>query len=508
MLFAYEFKKVWQRVSPLLLTICVVGIAVVTMLISIIAFNYVPPAPADVSSEYADLAKLIENWDNDLQVEIKDAFDDFYDAYKKLNADTITGSDHVIKYDYQTAREYFELFYSGYYLKLINPENTADKTTDYLLIKDDELTDLKEVLELLDGYFMLDLTDAKEIIKNLPNAEWEGTAVTDVLDNLQVLILGEEDLATLQDFFAQYPANVEDYDYTDAYDYATNLYCLSIDRNTPHDAHLSTYNGFAFADYVDQNTSTQAVITAEYRLNHPDKNFAAPFTFGKIYNNGQKVSLMDFVFTNLEMAAIPLLLLVTIIAAAIFFTDTYQNTIITTVAATKNRSLIILTKALVVLTLAVGALLLFTVMYVLGGLALFQATLSADILFLFNGSTPVVMSAINYFVLYLLSWVFKFFPLIALAGIMSFAKAKPAVIVGSTLAVVIAIVLANALLGNFAFYRFMPWQALDLMRYCGATLFISPTPAGSNLWYTFPVMLVITGYLYWQLIHNFRRRDF
>ena len=508
MLFAYEFKKVWQRVSPILLTICIIGVAIVTMLVSIIAFNYVPTVSANVSSNYADLADLIEHWDADRQVEIKDAFDDFYAAYKKLNADTITESKAIIIDDYKTAREAFEHFYSDYYLKLLNPENTADKTTDYLLIKDNELTNLKDVLELLDGYFIPELTTSEEIINNLPNAEWNGASITNVLDNLQVLTLGDEDLIALQKFFADYPANVADYDYTDAYSYAVNKYCLSIDRNTPHDEPLNAYNGFAFADYIDQNTSSQAIITAEYRLNHSDKNFAQPFAFGKIYNNGQKVSLMDFVFTNLEMAAIPLLLLVIIIAAATFFTDTYQNTIITTVAATKNRTLIIVTKALVALTLSVSALLLFTVMYVLGGLALFQATLSADILFLFNGTTPVVMSAINYFVLYLLSWLFKLLPLIALAGIMSFAKAKPAVIVGSTFAVIAAIVLANALLGNFAFYRFMPWQALDLMRYCGATLFISPTPAGSNLWFTMPVMLVITGYLYWQLIHNFRRRDF
>ena len=506
MLFAYEFKKVWQRVSPILLTICIIGVAVVTMLISVIAFNHAPTTPADVSAEYANLADLIDNWDTELHVEIKDAFDDFYDAYKKLNADTITASDAVIINDYQTASEAFQRFYSDYYHLYIAPENTDNRTTDYLLIKGDDLTNLDEVLELLDEYFISELTTIKEIINNLPNAEWEGASIENVLDNLQVLILDDDDLAALQDFFNDHPAAVADYDYTDAYDYAVNQYWLSIVRNTPHDGNLNTYNGFD--QYTDQNTSTQAIITAEYRLNHPDRNFAQPFSFGKIYNNGQKVSLMNFVFTNLEMAAIPLLLLVIIVAAATFFTDTYQNTIITTVAATKNRSLVILTKTCVVLALSVGALLVFTALYILGGLTFFQATISADILFLFNGSNPVVMSAVGYFVLYLLSWLFKLLPLIALAGIFSFAKAKPWVIVGSTFAVVVAIVLGNALLGNLAFYRFMPWQALDIMRYCGANLFISPTPAGSNLWFTLPVMLLITGYLYWQLIHNFRRRDF
>lgn len=500
MLFGYEFKKIWRRVSPILLIVCLVGIAAVTMLTSLIAFNHVPATPTDVDVEYAALADKINHWDLNRQLQASKAFDNFYAAYKHLNTDTATASDAVIISDYQSARNAFENFYSDYYHQLTS-------ASDYLLVKGDDITALDDVLIKLDAFFVPELENATAIRKGLKiNATWEAANIETVLSNLQIQIMTDENLTTLQQFFTNHPANIPDQNYHDAYDYAVNYYWLSIDHHTPHDENLNQYQGFT--DYQNQDASTQAIITAEYRLNHPDQNFAQPFAFGKIYNNGVTISLLDFVFTNLEMAAIPLLLLVIIVATAAFFTDTYQNTIITAVAATKNRTLVIVNKALVVLTLSVVGLLLFTALYLISGWLFFQGTLTNDILFLFNGRSPIVMSAINYLVLYLVGLVFKILPFIALAGIFSLAKTKPIIIVGSTLAVIAILVLVNALLGGFAFYRFMPWQALDPLRYCGATLFISPTPAGSNLWYTFPVMWLLVIYLYWQLVHNFRHRDF
>lgn len=505
MLFGYEFKKVCRRVSPLLLLICVVGVATVTLLISGLVLNHAPTPPVDVSAEYSALASKIADWDNNRQVAIKNAFDDFYTAYKRLNADTPIVTDAVLVNEYKTAGEKFKHFYSDYYHQFIYTDEN-NKVADYLLLKANTVTELNATLLRLHKFFVPELSTAKAIRDGLEvNAEVEATMFT-TLDNLQIQILADNDLVALQDFFTAYPAGVPEQDYTVAYAYALNRYWVSVDQNTPHDQALNTYDGFE--TYHDQNTSTQTALTAEYRLNHPNKDFAQPFTFGKIYNNRTKVSLLDFVFTNLEMAAIPLLLLVIIIATAAFFTDTYQNTIVTTVAATRNRALVIITKAVVVLLLAVIGLLLFTAIYLIGGWLFFQGTITADILFLFNGTTPTVMSAINYFVLYLLSLLFKMLPFIALTGILSFAKTKPFVIVGSAFAIVVAVILGNSLLGYFAFYRFFPWQALDFMRYFGATLFISPTPVGSNLWYTLPVMSLITIYLYWQLVHNFRRRDF
>ena len=95
------------------------------------------------------------------------------------------------------------------------------------------------------------------------------------------------------------------------------------------------------------------------------------------------------------MAMIMVAILVMIWAASAFFTDTYQNTLITPITAGKNRSHIIVTKMMVVMLLAISTILIFTGIYLTAGVLIFRAYVSPDILFLFNGTTTVAMSAIE-----------------------------------------------------------------------------------------------------------------
>ncbi len=506
MLFNYELKKIWRRVSPLLVLIVLLVTAVGTVALTAIFFNHTPAEAPDVSQQYADLQTKIERWDTTFdRTGFTEAFEEFYADYKTMNTSVINGNNLVG--NYQIAGKSFQAFYVEYYQRYIH--NKEDHIDDYLLVQEKYRANLDNILNSLDQFFIADYDNPETITDGLKltNAAWVDGDLQNVLDDLfYVQTISNDDLTELKNFFNQHPANQDGYDYTDAYDYVSNRFWLALAENPNYSGHLSQYKGFS--DYQDVATSTRACQLAKYRLENAPDDFGTPFTFGNIFNHTHQVSLFDFVFTNLEMAMIPLAFLVMIWAACAFFTDNFQSTLITPIAAGKKRSTIILTKMSVVVLLTVVSLLLLTGVYLTCGILFFHAYVSPDILFLFNGKNTLTMSALNYFVIYFLNLIFKLLPLIALCGLFSFSKAKPFVIIGLTTLICVLVVLANALLGSFGFYQFVPLMGLDPIRYFGAELLFAPMPSSYNLWFTFPVIIVITVILYWALIRKFRSHDF
>lgn len=490
MLFIYEMKKIFKRLTPVFFLVFVIAVAAVTIIVSAIGFNH-PTTEVDHTDDYAALQNKIQNWDEPRQDGMSQAFADFYEQYKIMNAATYNNDNLVAKYN--NAKEAFQSFYADYYCRLT-------QASDYLLVHQDYFDNLNEIMKDLNQFFTGQKNEA-QIREGLAiNTKWENTSLQTILDKIHVQKIKDTDLAELKDFLEKNTYS------NDAYIYARNKYLLAVVQNSQYDGHLASYHGFA--DYVDNATCEQNIKLAQHRLENADTDFSQPFAFGKIYNNTSQVSLMDFVFNNLEMASIPILILVIILAACTFFTDVYQGTVITALSATKKRYQVILSKTLAVLVLTIVTLLLFTGIYITTGLLFFNAQIAPSILFLFNGTQIAVMSQINYFVLYFFSLLFKMLPFIALCGLFSFSKADPRLIVGCTMLAAIVVILCNAILGSFWFYQFVPLLALDPIRYFGAQLFISPTPSTYNIWFTLPVMLIITVYLYWQLIHNFKKKDF
>lgn len=507
MLFSYELKKLWRRVSPISVLIVLLVTSILTISISAVVFNKAPTTTVDVTAQYATLANKLNNWNTTLNREsFAEAFNNFYADFKKMNTSTFNG-DGLVE-DYKTAQISFNKFYVEYYQYYINGSQT--NIANYLLVQKKYIKDLHNILTTLDGFFQADYLTKDGIIQGLKytNSAWEDADLETILEDLfYVQKIDENDLTKLKEFIAKYPTEQEGFDYTDAYEYLTNQYWTAIESASTYTGHLSEYEGFS--DYKDAVTSQQACKLAGYRLQHSEKDFAQPFTFGNIFNQqGNQVSLFDFVFTNMEMAMIMVAILVMIWAASAFFTDTYQNTLITPITAGKNRSHIIVTKMMVVMLLAISTILIFTGIYLTAGVLIFRAYVSPDILFLFNGTTTVAMSAINYYVIYFLSLFFKLLPLIAVCGLVSFAKAKPFIIIGLTTLVYIIVATLNYCLGGFSFYQYVPLLALNPINYLGAQSMLSTMPNTFNLWYTLPPMLAITVILYLLLIQKFRHHDF
>ncbi|MCM1404578.1 MAG: hypothetical protein NC133_03735 [Prevotella sp.] len=506
MFFNYELKKIWRRVSPLLVLVVLLVTAVGTIALTAIFFNHTPKEAPDVSAQYAALQTKITHWTTFDRTDFAQAFDQFYADYKTMNASTHDGN-HLVE-NYQTASQSFQTFYLEYYQRYIH-NSEQDCIDDYLLVQEKYRAELDNILARFDQFFTANYSNKNDIVNGLKatNNAWESASLQTILTDLfYIQMMSAEDLTALQTFFDKYPANQTDFDYTDAYDYAANRFWLAIATTSSYSGNLSQYEGFS--DYQDVTTSTRACQLASYRLEHPTDDFGTPFVFGNIFNATNQVSLFDFVFTNMEMAMIPVALLVMIWATCAFFTDNYQSTMITPVAAGKKRSTIILTKMAVIMLITVLALLLLTGVYLTCGLFFFHAYVSPNILCLFNGNTILTMPAFSYFLIYLLNLIFKLLPLIAICGLFSFSKTKPFVIIGFTALICVLVVLANGLLGSLGFYQFVPFMGLDPIRYFGAELLFAPMPSAYNLWFTFPVMLIITIILYWVLIRRFRSHDF
>ena len=506
MLFNYEMKKIWRRVSPLSVLIILLVTCVLTItLTSCFSNKALPSAETDISVKYAALETKIKDWDSTInRNEFATAFDEFYSSYKVMNASTLNGENLVT--NYKQAGQKFQTFYTKYQYHICN--GSQNKITDYLLVQSKYAKDFNQILEILDSFFIANYEDKTDIIKGLEitNPAWEDANLQTVLyDLFYIQTISEADLTELKDFFTAHPAN-EDRDYSIAYEYALNRYWLAIASTTDYTGDLSQYEGFT--EYKDVATSTAICKLADYRLQHADVDFTEPFSFGKILMPNGQVSLFDFVFTNLEMAMFFLIFLAMIWTATVFFTDKYQSTLITPITAGKKRSTIVITKTAVVIVLVAVTLLILTGVYLTCGLLMFNACISPDILFLLNGTTPTVMSAANYFALYFLSLIFKLLTLIAVCGLFSFIKTKPFVIIGLTSLVYIAFIISNLCLGHFSFYQYIPLMGLDPIRYCGAELLFMPMPSAYNFWYTVPVMLVITILLYWILIRKFSKHDF
>lgn len=508
MLFIYEMKKIWRRVSPILVVIVLAATALATMILTAIFYNTTPTEEPDYTAQYTALATKIQNWNTSIdRAEFSTAFDKFYKTYKALNASTLYDTKEQVVNKYNTAKIAFQGFYNGYYQTYLQYNSQA--VNDYLLVRTEYSDIFDDILQRLNSFFNLSNPSGDSIIDGLhsTNPKWKDNSLKDVLDNLFfVQDISDDDLNALQQFIITYPTEQNGYDYSAAYEYAVNQYWLAVAKTANYKGNLADYKGFE--NYHSPEASTRACNIANYCLQHPTEDFADPYTFGNIFNNSHQVSLFDFIFTNMEMAMLPITFLVLIWAACAFFTDHYQNTLVTTITAGKTRSTIILTKTAVVIALTAATLIAMTGLYVVSGLLFFRAYISPDILFLFNGSKAMVMSALNYFALYFLNLIFKLLPLIAICGLFSFVKNKPFVIVGFTTLLCAIVVVLNLVLGRFDFYQYVPLMGLDPLRYFGARMLFAPMPENYNLLYTFPVIAGVTVVLYWALIHIFRRHDF
>jgi hypothetical protein len=490
MLLLYELKKILKRITVWGFLGFILAVAAVSLLVTHLLFNN-KPARVDHSADYAELKQQIENWDINKtnRADLKTALDEFHNAYKVMNAKAATGVNYGA--ELSAAKSKFTIFATRF--AAIQPE--------YWFIRPNELESLKNGMTTLRGFYIEERISLAAV-----NTEWETIRLSNVIDNMFVQELPPAQLDELNGIIAELDANDDNsVSYINcAYQVLYNNYALLLDKNFDG-------NIFHFTNFTDYNpdTATAAVTLNNYLLEKGlHDNSAHAFAFGDIFNTNNSISLFDFIFTNLEIAAIPLAIIAIIITASAFWTDIHTNVIIETVASRRKRAAIVLTKIFASLIAILGVLLSLILIYTLSGTLLFDATVTPNIVALFNNRTPMVFTPANYFAFYILSLIFKLFVFMLGAGLFSLSKSAPIFVVGFSLLAALLMILTNALFGPVIFYQYVPLLALEPIKYFGAKLFMSPMPTQFNILYTLPLLgaLVIIGFF--QLVWNFAKKDF
>lgn len=494
MLLLFELKKIIKRLSFWGIVGIVVAAALISMSVTLIFFRK-EPAKADCRNAYANLSAQLQSnsWQTNSagQKGLKDDFEnklgEFHTAYRELNTVTSTG----VSADTEFADAYLKFLTFADAFEAVIPQYWLFHTGTY---KAAEIE-----VDTLYGFF---------VEHNLPllNAYWEELTLFNVLKNMLPRELTDGQLAELNELIARLNNGSDGSTayINAAYKILHNNYALSLDAN--FNRNLAEYTDF---EHYNKDTAKAEITLNEYLI---EKNLydttAHAFVFGDIYNGSNTVSLFDFIFTNLEIIGIPLAIIAIIFMSCAFFTDIYTQTIIESVSSRRRRISVIISKILAVWLAMIFVIVALTAIYTVVGILGFGAAANADIAALFNNKTPFVMKQVNYFVLYLLSILFKLSVFMLAAGLFSLSRARPTVIVGLSLAVTTAIILCNALLGASIFYQFVPLLAIEPIKYAGAELFMSPMPTAFNILYTLPVMAVFAAVGFFQLVYNFSKKDF
>ncbi len=487
MLFLYELKKILKRISPMVIIVFIAATALLSIILTASFFN-TKPGLIDNSNEYIELSNTINNWDSSLPTDISNSFDIFYIEYEEMNASVYKNDRTKIVTHYENAKQKFNDFYFTEY----NPNK------DHLLIPTTTL-DMETVLEKLNT-FLTGTKDADQIIDALTiNKEWSSDSFKNTLSNLATPILKTEEITEIKNILSQ-PYSKE------RYDLAFHTYALGISQNSTFEGDLSNYKGFE--NFISTQDSTDQIAIASYILdNNLSGNYSTAFIFGNIYNNQQDISLFDFMFTNLEMITIPLILLVIILSTCVFFTDLQQRTAITLLITKRKRTGIVFSKILAVVTISLLSLLLYSGLFAISGALFFGASTSPNLLFISAGSVTE-MTSINYFTVYFLSLLFKTLAFLLIAGLLSMSKNNPKIIVSLTFVISAVIIICNALLGGFDFYQYIPFFGLDPIKFFGTQMLLSPTPSSFNILYSFIPMAAIVVFLFTLLVYKFKRREF
>ncbi|MDR1917392.1 MAG: hypothetical protein LBQ05_00180 [Christensenellaceae bacterium] len=496
MLLLFELKKIVRRISLFGILGFIIVTAMISVAITLLFFN---DKPENISyrTQYAELTAQLDigtwNAHRPTQSAIKFSLDEFHTAYKQLNTvASINGTDSPL---YIAAKN------SATQKFTIIKEEFENLEPEYWLIFTGDLQKLTAATEILTDFYI-----TGEISLAQMNTEWETLKLSSIIDNMVVQELSSAQLYELNELTTR----LNDSDdggnaYINcAYRLLYNSYALELDENTARN--LAEYTGF---NEYNHNAAVAAVTLNEYLLaNNLYDSSAHPFTFGDIYNGNNTVSLFDFIFTNLEIVGVPLVIITIIFMSCAFFTDIYTHTIIETVASRRRRISVIISKIFAVWVATFCVILGLIAIYVTVGILFTDATVGADIVALFNNDTPLVWTPANYFALYLLSLLFKLSVLMLSAGLFSLSRVRPSIIVGLSLLIAMAILLANALLGGIIFYQYIPILALEPIKYFGATLFMSQMPTAFNILYTFPILGAVVVVGFFQIVYNFSKRDF
>jgi ABC-type transport system involved in multi-copper enzyme maturation permease subunit len=240
-------------------------------------------------------------------------------------------------------------------------------------------------------------------------------------------------------------------------------------------------------------------------------DFSAPFTFGAVINKTTGTTPQDFIFNNLELVTIPLIILAGLVVIFCIFDDIKKNTILAPLVSTQSRRKIILAKLFACAITIALVITVFSLLYFVTALALTGGGVSAPSVIIGFGGKAFTMPPTVLLFIYLFSLFFK---LVFCASIVALfcinAKTLTGILVksGPIVAFLILLNVFFSFVFSVAFYQYLPLLALDFAGYFGVGYMLSRHLFSVVIWYTLPIMLIALTAIIITTVVKFTKRDF
>lgn len=277
-------------------------------------------------------------------------------------------------------------------------------------------------------------------------------------------------------------------------------------KNVKGIAKFKGFNNYNRAAVSDQ----KAVLGVLVFKGKTSFDYSIPYQFCKVLNKNTGTTVHDFIFNNLELISIPLIILACLIVVFCIFDDIRKKTVFTALLSPSGRRRVIFSKllacviAIAAVTAIFSFLFLATVSLATGG-----ATAPA-VLYAFGGKARFI-SPFNLLLIYLLSLFFKilFFGSITAFFCIDAESYKEIILkAASVIGAIIALNILFTVIFSFVFYQYLPLASIDFAGFFGIRFMLSRHSASVFIWFTLPIMLLIWAAIIVATVVKFERRDF
>ena len=462
------------------------------------AWNRGEPARDTLEMERTKILAIVQEFkgyfkllvDNDFPVvlirtELKDSvMDNLNSAISFLGATNFTGVTKPFP-DYTALKENLDnIDIANFYTKTFALNNT-------------NLTQVKLTNATLDGYLKIKnkVDENKEIILESIKKQRTDESVKNIQKSItEYKLLNEAYSELLNDSIA---------------------YNLSENYRSEEFILLYNYNFNLFNNYECRENITRN----KYYINNNvySNSFSNNFVFGQ--NTSTSTSAMDFMYFTMEICTILIIIFGMMMICNLITSETESGTIKLLLTRPYKRSKIITAKLMATIFFVLTFVLFSAIISFAGGYFLYGYN-SANILTIFNGSTPIVMSPIVLMLINILFLIFDIIFYVIVALMISILFKNYAGSISFCLILVIVSYTLNALFAGSFWFSLLPSMNLHLFKYFGnafsslannsiiQSIIITPIQSTMNFVYS---ILLILGYSVVSIAISyavFNKRDF
>ena len=513
-----ELKRIFTKLPILILFIIILPVFATS---SIIIGIRAPTAPSELSDEEIialetrlnNIRDIIEFEVDDFAPELLKAFDDFTDTWDPF-------FNHSNINDF---RDSFETLRQAYINFAKAVETGLGGGASIVLITGNNYNTLRRGMDEFERILITPNYDAQalnynilyEIRSALGRADNHVEDIRRILYNTHSIVFDDDEILELAEIlFYRVIPYLDAATSPDRYGHSLAVACEYLELNimliqARHTNNITRFQGFSdFNQYVTRDRI--AILSVLINENKIESDFSTPFHFNQVLHAQTGTTGMDFVFNNLELVSIPLIILACLIVVFCIFDDIKKNTIIGSLVGPQSRRKVITAKLLACTITIAFAIGIFGFLFFMTAMIITGTVTAPTILTAFGGAA-IKISPFLLLLIYLISLFFKVLFFASITALFCInAKSLKSVLIKSGI-IIGVIILLNAFLSvvwPLVFYQYLPLIALDFAGFFGIGFMLSGHLASTFIWFTLPIMLIIWGAIITATILKFNKRDF